>query len=87
MIARASLFAAALATALGWGSLAGLLGVWAGWLPWPAAVIGALAPLASSAALGPYFHRRIGGVTGDLLGMAEQIAEAAAGVALSAVLG
>jgi adenosylcobinamide-GDP ribazoletransferase len=76
-----------LATALGWGSLAALLGVWAGWLPWPAAVIGAMAPLASSAALGPYFQRRIGGVTGDLLGMAEQIAEAAAWVALSAVLG
>jgi adenosylcobinamide-GDP ribazoletransferase len=76
-----------LATALGWGSVAAGLGVWAGWLSAPAALAGALAPLASSAALGRYFHRRIGGVTGDLLGMAEQIAEGAAWVALSAALG
>ena len=75
-----------LATALGWGALAAGLGVWAGWLPLPAAIAGALAPLATSAALRRYFHRRIGGVTGDLLGMAEQVAEAAAWLALSAAL-
>ena len=75
-----------LATALGWGGAAAGLGVWAGWLSAPAAITAALAPLATSAALGPYFRRRIGGVTGDLLGMAEQVAEAAGWLALTAAL-
>jgi len=75
-----------LATALGWGLVAAGLGVWAGWLSALAAAAGALAPLATSAALGRYYHRRIGGDTGDLPGMAEQIAEAAAWLALSAAL-
>jgi adenosylcobinamide-GDP ribazoletransferase len=75
-----------LASALGWGALTAGLGAWAGWLSVPAAIAGALAPLAASAALGPYFHRRIGGVTGDLLGKAEQIAQVAGWIALSAAL-
>jgi adenosylcobinamide-GDP ribazoletransferase len=76
-----------LAAALAWGSLAAAVAIAAGWLPWPAAVAGALAPLAVSAALGRFFHRRLGGVTGDLLGMAEQAAEAACWLALAAALG
>ena len=76
-----------LAAALGWGSLAGAVAVGAGWLPWPAAVAGALAPLATSVWLGRFFRRRVGGVTGDLLGMAEQVGEAACWVALSAAFG
>lgn len=76
-----------LATALGWGSIAAGLAVGAGWLSALAVIVGALAPLATSVVLGRHFRQRIGGVTGDLLGMAEQVAEAASWLALSAALG
>jgi adenosylcobinamide-GDP ribazoletransferase len=72
--------------ALAWGVAAAALGVDLGWLPGPAALGGALAPLAITPLLARYFRRRIGGVTGDLLGAAEQIAEVVAWVAVCAAL-
>ncbi len=72
--------------ALGWSLATALLGVALGWLPAAAAVAGALAPLALTPLLARSFRRRIGGVTGDLLGAAEQLAELAAWIALSAAL-
>jgi adenosylcobinamide-GDP ribazoletransferase len=72
--------------ALGWCLAALACGVGLRWLPWPAAIAGALAPLALTPLLGHHFRRRVGGVTGDLLGAAEQLAELASWVALSAAL-
>jgi adenosylcobinamide-GDP ribazoletransferase len=75
-----------LLVAFGWSVAAAGLGVALGWLPARAALAGALAPLALTPLLARYFRSRIGGVTGDLLGAAEQIAELAAWIALSAAL-
>ena len=76
-----------LATALCWGALLAAVGLGTGRLP-PAAVgAAALAPLATTLLLQRFFHRRLGGVTGDLLGMAEQVGEAACWLALAATLG
>jgi adenosylcobinamide-GDP ribazoletransferase len=72
--------------ALGWSVAAAAIGVALGWLPASAALAGALAPLALTPLLARYFRRRLGGVTGDLLGAAEQVAELAAWIALSAAL-
>jgi adenosylcobinamide-GDP ribazoletransferase len=72
--------------ALGWSIAAAALGVALGWLPAVVALAGSLAPLALTPLLARYFRRRIGGVTGDLLGAAEQIAELAAWIAVSAAL-
>jgi adenosylcobinamide-GDP ribazoletransferase len=74
------------AVALGWSALASGLGVWLGGWPWHAALLASVAPLALVPVLGRYFRRRVGGVTGDLLGAAEQLGELAAWVAVSAAL-
>lgn len=70
--------------ALGWGLGATALGVGLGALAWPAAVAGAAAALSSAALLARPFRQRLGGVTGDLLGAAEQVAECACWLALGA---
>jgi adenosylcobinamide-GDP ribazoletransferase len=72
--------------ALGWSIAVAGIGLALGWLPASAALAGALPSLALAPLLARYFRRRIGGVTGDLLGAAEQVAELAAWVALSAAL-
>jgi adenosylcobinamide-GDP ribazoletransferase len=74
------------AVALGWSVLAAALGVGLGGWPWHAALAAMLAPLALVPVLGRHFRRRVGGVTGDLLGAAEQLGELAAWVALTAAL-
>jgi adenosylcobinamide-GDP ribazoletransferase len=74
------------AVALGWSLLMATLGVGLGWWPWRAALAATLAPLVLVPLLARYFRQRIGGVTGDLLGAAEQLGEMAAWVALSAAL-
>jgi adenosylcobinamide-GDP ribazoletransferase len=73
-------------TALGWGVLAALLGVGSSWLAWPSVLAAALAPLGATLLLRRLFRRRVGGVTGDLLGAAEQLGEVAAWVALGVTL-
>jgi adenosylcobinamide-GDP ribazoletransferase len=73
-------------SALGWGVFAALLGVGLGWLTWPAALAGALAPLGTTLLARRYLRRRIGGVTGDLLGAVEQLGEVAAWVAFGVSL-
>lgn len=72
--------------ALGWGVCLVGLGVGLGWQPWRAALAATLAPLALVPWLARQFRRRVGGVTGDLLGAAEQAAEVAAWVSLTAAL-
>jgi adenosylcobinamide-GDP ribazoletransferase len=72
--------------ALAWGGSAAALGTGLGVLPGSTAVAAALIPLAITPLLAHYFHRCIGGVTGDLLGAAEQLAELGAWVAVSATL-
>lgn len=72
--------------ALGWSLCLSGLGVGLGWLPWRAALASTLAPLALVPWLARQFRRRVGGVTGDLLGAAEQAAEVAAWVSLTAAL-
>jgi adenosylcobinamide-GDP ribazoletransferase len=72
------------AVALGWSVLAAAGGVaMAGW-PWHAALAAILAPLVLVPVLGAYFRGRVGGVTGDLLGAAEQLGELTAWVAVTA---
>ena len=73
--------------ACAWSCLTAALGIWLGWIAWPAALAAALAPWVTSALLRRIFRRRVGGVTGDLLGAAEQLGEVAAWVALGASLG
>jgi adenosylcobinamide-GDP ribazoletransferase len=72
--------------ALGWSVCLATLGVGLGWLPWRAALAATLAPLILVPLLARYFRRRVGGVTGDLLGAAEQLGEVTAWVALVAAL-
>jgi adenosylcobinamide-GDP ribazoletransferase len=72
--------------ALGWCGIAATFAIGLRWLTWPAIAAGALAPLALTPLLARHFRRRMGGVTGDLLGAAEQLAEIAAWVAISAAL-
>jgi adenosylcobinamide-GDP ribazoletransferase len=72
--------------ALAWGGSAAALGTGLGVLPGATAVAAALIPLAITPLLARYFHRCVGGVTGDLLGAAEQLAELGAWVAVSATL-
>jgi adenosylcobinamide-GDP ribazoletransferase len=74
------------AVALGWCALALTLGVGLAWLPWRAALAALLVPVVLTPPLAGYFRRRVGGVTGDLLGASEQIAEVGAWVAISAAL-
>ena len=63
-----------------------ILAMLAGQWPWftPLVVTAALAVVTTSCARA--FRRAVGGVTGDLLGAAEQIAEITAGLALLAAL-
>jgi adenosylcobinamide-GDP ribazoletransferase len=70
------------AVALGWGVAAAAVGVASGRLTARAALGAALASLLTALVLGRYFRRRIGGVTGDLLGATEQVAEVACWLAL-----
>jgi adenosylcobinamide-GDP ribazoletransferase len=72
--------------ALGWGAAASALGVALDWLPLSTAAAAALTALALAPLLARYFRRRVGGITGDLLGAAEQIAELGAWMAVSATL-
>jgi adenosylcobinamide-GDP ribazoletransferase len=72
--------------ALAWSVCLAGLGVKLGWLPWRAALAATLAPLLLVPPLASYFRRRVGGVTGDLLGAAEQIGELAAWVVVLAAL-
>lgn len=72
--------------AFGWSGATAALGSALGWLPWPAACAAALTPLLLTPLLARYFRRCIGGVTGDVLGAAEQVAEIAAWVAVGATL-
>jgi adenosylcobinamide-GDP ribazoletransferase len=74
------------AVALGWSVLAALAGVGLGGWPWHAALAAMLAPLVLVPVLARFFRRRVGGVTGDLLGAAEQLGELTAWVAVSAAL-
>ena len=76
-----------IAVALGWGVACAAPGILLGWLPAAAALGAALAPLVTAALLGRAFRARVGGVTGDLLGCAEQVAEVAAWLTLCATLG
>jgi adenosylcobinamide-GDP ribazoletransferase len=76
-----------LAAALGWGAVAAGLGIAAGWLTPVAALAAALASLLTALVLARQFRRRIGGVTGDLLGAAEQVAEVACWLVLASSLG
>jgi adenosylcobinamide-GDP ribazoletransferase len=71
------------ATAVGWGVVAAAVGIAAGGLTTRAALGAALASLLTALLLGREFRRRIGGVTGDLLGAAEQTAEVACWLVLS----
>jgi adenosylcobinamide-GDP ribazoletransferase len=73
-------------TALAWGALASALAIGLGGLAWPSVLAAALAPLVGTWLLRRVFRRRVGGVTGDLLGAAEQLGEVAAWVALGASL-
>jgi adenosylcobinamide-GDP ribazoletransferase len=75
------------ATALGWGAAAAALGIGAGWLTPLAALGAALASLLTALLLARQFRSRIGGVTGDLLGAAEQVAEVACWLVLGSSLG
>jgi adenosylcobinamide-GDP ribazoletransferase len=75
------------ATALAWAVACAALGSLLGWLPGPAALAAALATLLTAVLLGRTFRARLGGVTGDLLGCAEQVAEVAAWLTLCATLG
>jgi adenosylcobinamide-GDP ribazoletransferase len=72
--------------ALGWSVLIAALGVGLGCWPWRAALAASLAPLLLVPLVDRYFRRRVGGVTGDLLGAAEQLGEVAAWVAVTAAL-
>jgi adenosylcobinamide-GDP ribazoletransferase len=72
--------------ALGWGGLAAALGVGCGWLSVMSAATIAAAALAPLPWLARAFRRGVGGITGDLLGAAEQIAEICAWIAASAAL-
>jgi adenosylcobinamide-GDP ribazoletransferase len=74
------------AVALGWSALMVTLGVSIGGWPWRAALAAMLAPLALVPLLARYFRRRVGGVTGDLLGATEQISELVAWVAMMTAL-
>lgn len=71
-------------TAFAWAAAAAGLAVGLGWLAWPAALASALLPLLVTGLLRGVFRRRVGGVTGDLLGAAEQLGEVAAWLALCA---
>jgi adenosylcobinamide-GDP ribazoletransferase len=73
--------------ALGWGALALVVGGGPGGLGWSAALAAAVAPLGATLLLRRYFHRRVGGITGDLLGAAEQVGELSAWVVIGATLG
>lgn len=73
--------------ASGWGGGAAALGIGLGWIAWPAALAAALAPLLTTLLLRRWFRRRVGGVTGDLLGATEQLGELAAWVAWGASVG
>jgi adenosylcobinamide-GDP ribazoletransferase len=75
------------ATALGWGALAAAVGIGAGWLTPAAAFAASLASLLTAVLLARQFESRMGGVTGDLLGAAEQVAEVACWLVLSSNLG
>lgn len=74
------------ATAMGWGALFTALALHLG--PWPLltlfAVTAALAAVTAMCAR--FFRRAVGGVTGDLLGAAEQISEITAWLTLLAAL-
>jgi adenosylcobinamide-GDP ribazoletransferase len=72
--------------ALGWGGLTAALGVGCGWLSGITAATVAAAALAPLPLLARAFRRGVGGITGDLLGAAEQIAELCAWVAAGAAL-
>lgn len=74
------------AVALGWSLSVAMVAVALGGLPARAALAAVLAPLVLVPLLASYFRRRVGGVTGDLLGAAEQLAEVAAWAALAATL-
>ncbi|HTV22185.1 MAG TPA: adenosylcobinamide-GDP ribazoletransferase [Polyangiaceae bacterium] len=74
------------AVALAWSMLFALVGVALGGLPLRAALAAVLAPLVLVPLVARYFRQRVGGVTGDLLGAAEQLAEVAAWVAITASL-
>lgn len=85
---------AGLAVACGWSALVLLAGVavHAGDAPhavpdaraWAAALVAALA---TGAACARWFHRRLGGITGDTLGAAQQLSELAVHLAVLAMLG
>ena len=72
--------------ALGWCGLALGLGVGFAELPGRAALAAMLVPVVLTPPFAQYFRRRVGGVTGDLLGAAEQVAEIGAWVAVTAAL-
>jgi adenosylcobinamide-GDP ribazoletransferase len=72
--------------ALGWSALAAGVGGGLGWLECPAVLAAMLAPLALVPLLARYFRQRVGGVTGDLLGAAQQLGELVAWVAVMAAL-
>jgi len=74
------------AVALGWCAVALALGVGLAWLPWRAALAAMLVPIVLTPPFARYFRRRVGGVTGDLLGASEQIAEVGGWVAITAAL-
>lgn len=72
--------------ALGWSLLVGAAAIVFVRLSWPAALAVTLAPLALAPLLVRFFRRRLGGITGDLLGAAEQTGELAAWVAVTIAL-
>jgi adenosylcobinamide-GDP ribazoletransferase len=76
-----------LLVAVAWGFVAAALAIGLGGLSWSTILAAALIPLAVTPLLARHFRRSIGGITGDLLGAAEQIAELGAWVAVCATLG
>ncbi len=75
-----------IAAAFGWGLACAAAGMAFGWLSPASAGAALLALVLCTACSAVYFRRAIGGVTGDLLGMAEQITEIAASFALVVTL-
>jgi adenosylcobinamide-GDP ribazoletransferase len=73
------------ATAAAWGLMGALCGTALGGLHWSSALAVAAAVAVSTLACARYFRKAVGGITGDLLGAAEQVAEITAWLALLAL--
>lgn len=72
------------AIALAWAMVCSGAGVAAGWLAWPSAAAVPFALAGVTLACARYFRARLGGMSGDLLGAAEQAGELAGWLALLA---